>query len=232
MIRVVYGRTTGDGRRYIVRGYRLEDRRRVRHICCETGLLGRPQEAWFEGRAEFADMFSSYYTDHEPECALVSVVNHRVEAYLLGCLDSKIQKRVFNRKILPGITMRMFNPKWWLRPVNRSFLRAMRLSRKRKELKIPEQEIFDKYPAHLHINIADPGLRGQGIGQAMMQAYFEILRTAAVPGVHLGTTSHNRTAVRFYKNMGFEVLVERRLTCYDHVIDDPPVYLLYFGKRL
>jgi ribosomal protein S18 acetylase RimI-like enzyme len=228
----VYGRTTRDGQRYIVRGYRSEDRQRVRHICSETGLLGRPQEAWFEGRAEFADMFSSYYTDHEPEYALVSVVNHQVEAYLLGCPDSRIQKQVFKRKILPGLTIRMFNPNWLRSPVNRRFLRAMRRSRKRQEIQIPEQEIFDKYPAHLHINIADPSLRGQGIGKALMQAYFEILRAAAVPGVHLGTTSHNRTAVWFYKNMGFDVIFERQLTCYDHVIDDPPVYLLYFGKRL
>ena len=59
-----------------------------------------------------------------------------------------------------------------------------------------------------------------------------LLRENQVCGVHLATTSHNRRAMRFYRTVGFEVLHQNRLTCYDHVIDDPPLHMLYMGKRL
>jgi GNAT superfamily N-acetyltransferase len=216
---------------YLIRGYRPEDRSRVREICLQTGFLGKPQDPWIQGSV-LAEIFTRYYTDYEPGSAFVVEVDGHVEGYLLGCRDSYREKRIFRRKILPGLVLSMLRPAWWGRPVNRRWLRAMARSTLQGEMRFPEKEIFSSYPAHLHTNIVDPGLRGQGIGRALMQRYFDMLRGNRVPGVHLATTSHNRRAVRFYRAVGFEVLHENRLTCYDHVIDDPPLKMLYMGKRL
>jgi ribosomal protein S18 acetylase RimI-like enzyme len=221
-----------DGRSWIVRPYRRLDRDRVRSICCETGFVGEPQEKVFIGREVFADMFSAYWTDFEPESGFVAEVAGVVEGYALGCLDTRVQVRAFNRRILPRIVLQLASPRWWRHPTNRRWFRALRHSTRAGELSPPMDEILPAYPAHLHTNIADPALRGQGLGGAMMRALFAYLRAHGVPGVHLGTTSHNRQAVPFYFRLGFTILHQNVATIYDHVIPDPPLSIIYMGKRL
>jgi ribosomal protein S18 acetylase RimI-like enzyme len=228
---ILAGRTR-DGRRYLVRGYRPMDRPGVRRVCSDTGLLGNPQEPWFEDRELFADMFSRAYTDYEPQAAFVALVDGRVEGYLLGCLDSGKMDRIYRRKIYPSLAVRMSHPAFWIHPVNRKFLLAMRRSKKKRELDFDRELLFREYPAHLHINIAEPALRGVGIGKTLMVAFFDLVRACRVSGIHLGTTSHNRQAVAFYRRMGFEVLFENRFRVYDHVIDDPPLYNLIMGRKI
>jgi ribosomal protein S18 acetylase RimI-like enzyme len=223
---------TRDGRRFILRPYEPRDRSRVRYICCETGFVGQPQERVFDDRELFADIFSSYWTEYEPENAFVTEVEGVVEGYILGCLDTRLQERVFHEKILPQIYRRAWKRGWLKSAKNRRYLYAMLKSRLRGEFKIPMDRVLKDYPAHLHTNIADPTLRGQGIGKAMMLALFDHLRGRGVPGLHLGTTTHNREAVPFYKHLGFQVMIERRVTFYDHAIPDPPLRLLIFSRRL
>ena len=70
-----------------IRPYRPEDRDDVRHVCCETGFMGNPIEPIFSDRQLFADFFTSYYTDYEPESALVAIDEEtgQLIGYLLGC---------------------------------------------------------------------------------------------------------------------------------------------------
>jgi GNAT superfamily N-acetyltransferase len=159
-------------------------------------------------------------------------VEGKVEGYLLGCLDTRRQLRLWTRRILPAVGIKMLFTGWWLAAKNRQFARAMLRSARQGELDWPVDEILGRYPAHLHINIADPLLRGQGVGGALMKAYFQYLQEHNVKGVHLGTTSHNRLAVPFYYRLGFQLLHEARCTLYDHAIPDPPLSILYLGKTL
>lgn len=223
---------TRDGREFIIRRYRRLDRERVRFICSETGFVGDPQEAIFIGREIFADLWSSYWTDREPENAFVAEVGGKVEGYILGCLDTLEQEKTWTRRVLPGVAARMAKPSWWKHPVNRTFIKAMVRSQRWGELDLPVHEIAREYPAHLHTNIADPSLRGQRIGGAMMRVLLGHLGRSGARGVHLGTTSHNRQAVPFYERFGFEKIFERRVTCYDHAIGDPPLSMIYMAKKL
>ncbi len=229
---IIFEGATRDGRKWEVRPYRPEDRPRVRWICSETGFIGNPQEAVFIGREEFADLWSSYWTDYEPESAFVAALEGRVEGYMLGCLDTRKQEKIWNQAILPRVARRLIRPAWWRHSINRRFIRAMVRSRLNHEFSAPLKEIVAEYPAHLHTNIADPAMRGLGLGGAMMRALFDYLRQNNVRGVHLGTTSHNRQAVPFYEHVGFTVLHQSLFTGYDHAIPDPPLYLLYMGKKL
>ncbi len=222
---------TRDGRRLVTRSYRPNDRERVRWICSETGFIGRPQENVFIGREIFADLWSSYWTDREPQSAFVAEVEGRVEGYILGCLDTKKQMAAWNKSILPRAAARMLRYSWWRHPLNRRFVRAYAGSARRGEFKVPYNEILPVFPAHLHTNIADPGLRGQGVGKAMMTALFDYLKDNGIKGVHLGTTSHNREAVPFYEHMGFKTHTRIHCTMYDHAIDDPPLYLLFMTRE-
>jgi ribosomal protein S18 acetylase RimI-like enzyme len=223
---------TRDGRDAVVRKYRPEDRPRVRWICSETGFVGRPQEKIFDGREEFADLWSAYWTDYEPYNAFVGAVGGRVEGYLLGCLDTPRQEKIWSERILPRVGRKMIRNGWFKNALNRQYVAAMLRSRLRGELAMPMNQILPDYPAHLHTNIGDPACRGIGLGKRMMLAYFDLLRQHSVPGVHLGTTDHNREAVPFYERMGFRVLYRNRATIYDHAIDDPPLHILLMGKKL
>ncbi|HUT55409.1 MAG TPA: GNAT family N-acetyltransferase [bacterium] len=223
---------TRDGGKWEVRSYRPEDRERVRWICSETGFIGNPQEAVFIGRDEFADLWSSYWTDYEPESAFVATVEGRVEGYMLGCLDTRRQEKIWNKMILPRVVRRLIRPAWWRHSINRRFIRAMVRSRLRHEFSAPLNDIIAAYPAHLHTNIGDPAMRGLGLGGHMTRALFDYLRQKGVRGVHLGTTSHNRQAVPFYEHVGFKVIHKSLFTAYDQAITDPPLYLLYMGKQL
>jgi len=185
-----------------------------------------------EDREVFADMWSAYWTDREPESALVAELGGRAVGYLLGCLDTDRQEKIFNSEMARPLFWKAARRGFFLRGKNPGYIYRMVRSLRRGEFKAPMPEIKAEYPAHLHMNIADPGLRGRGIGQALLRAYLDYLRGHGSKGLHLGTTSHNKQAVPFYLASGFKEIFRSRITCYDHVAPDPPVYLLYFAMKL
>jgi GNAT superfamily N-acetyltransferase len=217
---------------YTVRGYRPEDRESVRYICCETGFMGDPMEVFFEGRDVFADMWSSYWTDYEPESCFIAKLDGKVVGYILGCTDTDRYERVFAKEIRPMLLRKALKQGTFLKRKNIIYLARVIQSHRRGEFRAPMRSIKAEYPAHLHNNIADPWLRGNGIGKALMNVYLDYLRDRDVRGVHLGTTSYNKQAVPFYEACGFEEIYRSRLTCYDHVIRNENVYLLYFARKI
>jgi len=60
-----------------------------------------------------------------------------------------------------------------------------------------------KYPAHLHVNVAE-GARSGGIGSRLIAAFLADLRQAGVGGVHL-VTGHNSRNIPFYHRNGFSL---------------------------
>ena len=56
-----------------IRPYSPTDRQAVRNICCDTGFMGSAIDPVYRDRDAFADFFTRYYTDLEPENALVAM---------------------------------------------------------------------------------------------------------------------------------------------------------------
>lgn len=204
-----------------VRKYEPKDRERVRWICCETGFMGDPMEIYFHGRELFADMWTRYWTDCEPESAFVAEVNHQVVGYVMGALDTDRQEKIFDKEILPGLALNFFLKGACLHFQNWRYLRRVARSKRRGEFNDPMKQIMPEYPAHLHTNIAPREFRGKGIGKALLNTYLDYLRQHKVKGVHLVTTSRNQMALGLYYHMGFKDLFRGPLTCYDHVLDGP-----------
>src|SRR5579872_3316194 len=134
----------------VIRPYRFSDRARIRHICFVTGLMGAPIDWQWSDEESFADTFSGYYTDAEPESALVADVGGEVQGYLLGCVDSR---RAWN----PGAVMG--------RHIGRRALFARRgtagfvwrsvgdIAVDAARRRLPPSRIVDeRWPAHLHID--------------------------------------------------------------------------------
>jgi ribosomal protein S18 acetylase RimI-like enzyme len=185
----------------VIRPYEARDRERVRHICFVTGFMGRPVEWLWRDEASFADLFSGWWTDHEPESALVAELDGEVAGYLLGCIDSRrvaepvglMAHHLFRRGLLvrPG-TARVL---WRL-------LGDAAVGAARHDL--PAATVHDtRWPAHLHIDLL-LRCRGRGVGRALVRRWLDRLQAQGVAGCHLETMAENTGAVAFFEAMGFE----------------------------
>lgn len=82
------------------------------------------------------------------------------------------------------------------------------------------ETVYEKYPAHLHIDIEE-AYTGGGNGRMLMLALLDKLREDGVPAVSFGVASNNERAIGFYEHMGF-----KRLTEYT----DGIVFCMEFGE--
>jgi ribosomal protein S18 acetylase RimI-like enzyme len=80
--------------------------------------------------------------------------------------------------------------------------------------------IVSLYPAHLHINITESA-RGLALGSQMLKHMEEALKSEAVKGVHLVTTSQSRN-VSFYQKNGYETVASSEVN---------GIMLMMLGKR-
>lgn len=183
-----------------IRPYRHEDRGRVREIAFETGYLGESPAWYWRDRVSFADAWTGYYTDHEPESAFVAAEGDAVVGYLVGCFDTA-------RAPSPraAITRLLVRRQLLFRPGTAGFFwRSIRDTL--RDPSVPSGELSDpRWPSHLHIDLL-PAARGHGAGRGLIEAWLGRLRRLGSPGCHLGTLAENTNAIRFFGSMGFERL--------------------------
>jgi ribosomal protein S18 acetylase RimI-like enzyme len=83
------------------------------------------------------------------------------------------------------------------------------------------QDFFDRFPAHLHINVHPQG-QGMGIGRRLIEAYCGDLKKSGSPGVHLITTADAKNP-GFYRAVGFNFEHQHKADTYT---------LLFMGRSL
>lgn len=180
-----------------VRPYRSADRDAVRAIAYQAGYMGDPPDWYWRDRTSFAEIWTSYYTDREPESAFVAERAGRVVGYLLGCVESTrapSPAEALGRQVVRHILL--------LRPGTAGFLwRSMWDTARQRHA--PNGVLLDpRWPSHLHTNLLREA-RGSGVGSRLMQAWPSRLRELASPGCHLATLAENTRAVAFFARHGF-----------------------------
>jgi ribosomal protein S18 acetylase RimI-like enzyme len=184
-----------------VRRYEPGDRSAIRRICCDTGFMGEPADWYWRDRESFADIWTSYYTDGEPESSFVVEMNSSVVGYLAGCVDSS--KTWDIRKIA---THHAIGRLCIVRPGTAGFLRRtvadVLVGSARRSPPVLSSFHDPRWPSHLHINL-DTAARRSGCGRALMNAYLEYLRGRKSPGCHIETLAENSSAVSFFRATGF-----------------------------
>src|SRR3954454_4111982 len=75
--------------RVTLRDYEPRDRAAVRRICYETAFMGRSIAMQYRDFESYADMFTGYFTDVEPEHAHVAELDGQVVGYALAALDAR-----------------------------------------------------------------------------------------------------------------------------------------------
>lgn len=166
----------------VIRAYEPRDREAVRDICRRTAYRNRGSDAVFEDGELFADYWTKYYTDHEPESCTVVEEDGVVIGYLLGCRDARVFQRTMAVRIVPSIVARAV---WRLgkgryrNPTTRKMLRWLATSAWKEEPEIP----LDRYPAHYHCNVLRQGI-GKGYYSALAIRFIDYLKQNGVAGIH------------------------------------------------
>ncbi len=171
-----------------IRKARPSDMANVEYVCRMTAGALSQAEPIVGNR--IAKMFSTYYIRQCADtCFVLADDNDKAVGYVLCEPDFKRFRRDYRKKdvrsimeldLKSGLTA-------WFFP-------------------IPYTIFGGKYPAHLHIDIL-PQYQSQGYGAKMMETLLNELKLRKVKGVMLCASAQNDGAIRFYKRLGFKVLI-------------------------
>jgi RimJ/RimL family protein N-acetyltransferase len=214
-----------------IRPYRPADRDAVRQICADTGFMGKPVDEIFSDRSIFADFFTRYYTDYEPECALVTedADTGQVVGYLLGCVKFRSQAwrqiELMVVRAIPKVVFRYLTGRY--NKASRKFLYWVVFKSIRETPPAPRQS------AHFHINLL-PAYRNGSAGREMIFTFFDMANQRGVPRIYGQIQTRDERRNNFYTRYGFRELSRRRITKFDQY-ESKPVYVTTlfrdFGER-
>lgn len=193
-----------------VRPYTHEDRAAVRHICCETGFMGDPVDRLFSDREAFADFFTRYYTDYEPQNCYVAVADQDIVGYLIANLELSQYRRAQLRMVL-GNAARVFQRclRGQYSVQDRRFLAWFLLHSWRETPSAPRDA------AHFHINLLRPWRDGRA-GRLLIFPFLRSLPSRGIRRVYgqIQTYSDRRPA-HVFERYGFHVYDRRRVTKFE-----------------
>lgn len=182
-----------------VREYRPEDRDAVRRICFETGLMGETIAEQYGDVESFADMLTAYYTDAEPEGALVAEADGKVVGYMFSCIDSRKTWNPGNIA-LKHVLLRGL----WFRPSTARFYWRGLLDMVLDLFDKAKKPSFDHahFPSHTHNNLLPEG-RGGGLSKEFFHRVFDRLKLGGSRGLHGEVWAANENMVRYLERLGY-----------------------------
>lgn len=192
------------------RPFKPEDREAIRHICCETGFMGKPVDPLYSDRQAFADFFTGYYTDFEPEyCLVAESGDGQVVGYIITATNFKKypmrQAWVVLRNI-PSVVWKMLTGRYH----KSDFTFLSWLLRKAGK----ETPDAPKNAAHFHINIL-PEWRGEA-GRHLLIMFLKSIPKWGIGLMYgqmqvYGTRRHER----LFEKFGFEMYDKREVTKFE-----------------
>ncbi len=201
-----------------IRSYRPADRAAVRRICADTGFMGRPIDPVFSDREAFADFFTCYYTDREPDCALVTedASTGEVVGYLLGCVrwrrHAVLQRWLVLSRVAPGVVGRLLAGRYDRR--SRAFLRWVLLRSAAETPPVPHRS------AHFHINLL-PAYRTGRASREMIFRFFELARARGRTRIHGQIQTRDDRRRSFWTRYGFREWSRCRVTKFESCAPAP-----------
>ncbi|AWN22324.1 GNAT family N-acetyltransferase [Deinococcus irradiatisoli] len=187
-------------RHLTLRPYAPADLAAIYDICLRTADAGKDGTHLYRDPWVLGHRYAGPYVALEPNYAFVLDDGERVVGYILGVPDSirfaaESEAKWFSllRPLYPLPGSQDKSPDAGAHRLIHAGCPA------------PEQPWLSQYPAHLHIDLL-PAAQGRGQGRALMEALWGALRSAGVPGVHLGVGAANPRANAFYRHLGFTEL--------------------------
>ena len=203
----------------LIRPYSPADRDAVRRICCDTGFQGDPVDPLFCDREIFADFFTRYYTDWEPESAFVAEVDGAVVGYLIACLRYRYHgfaEKCIVASAVPKVIWRWLTGRY--DEQSKSFLKWCVLQGSKQTPRAPKEA------AHFHFNLLTE-YRNEGVGLRLFRAFMKYIdetRTKRLYG-QIQTFDDRRT-LKVFERFGFHELDRREITKF-RAFHDKKVYV-------
>jgi len=168
-----------------IRQYKLSDKADLQNICVETTLFPKTEKV----RKWLPIAFNDYYTEKQSEFVFVCANDlDKAVGYVLCAPDEKKFRQTMFDEYLPKI-----------RKI--SFLAYALLKREFSAI----DKLYEKYPAHLHIDIL-PDYQRMGLGGKLIDALIEKLKEEKIIGVKLFCSANNKKGLSFYRKYGFTEL--------------------------
>lgn len=169
--------------------------------------MGDPVDRLFSDRELFADFFTSYYTDIEPQMAMVAECDGEVVGYILCCTRHLpyplFQTRLLARAI-PRICVRLARGVYTQN--DRRFLKWF-LTRA-----VGETPRAPRRAAHFHINLLTEH-RNTGTGIRLFKQFMREIESAGVREIYgqIQTFDHRRSD-KVFERFGFRLFDRRPLS--------------------
>ena len=168
-------------------------------ICLLTGDSGQDATAFYRDPKLVGHLYAAPYAVLEPQSGFVIEDAAGIGAYIVGAVDTLAFEARMEAEWWPALRERYPDPmgdpaSWSLDEV-----RAWQIHHPHP----PPKRITDPFPSHLHINLV-PRLQGRGLGKALIDRWLDRMRDAGSPGMHLGVSTANHRAIRFYRAYGLE----------------------------
>jgi ribosomal protein S18 acetylase RimI-like enzyme len=189
-----------DRPRANIRPYRSSDIDALYQICLLTGDAGQDATSRHDDPKLLGHCFAAAYGQFEPSLAFVAEDTSGVAGYIVGALDSQAFEKRLESDWWPGLRTRYPDPPPGL-PAEQWTPDQGLAHLIHHPFRTPD-ELAERYPSHLHINLL-PRLQAGGYGRQLIQTLLSALREQGSRGVHLHVHFRNQRAVSFYRHIGF-----------------------------
>lgn len=177
-----------------IRQARPDDRAALFSICLLTANAGADASDLYSDPDYPGLVWSVPYLDFAPDHAFVLDDGGAIMGYVVGTTDSQAFERRLDADWWPVLAEK-YAGRGATAKLDRNVLDHIR------QPKHGNASLFDRYPAHLHINLLPPAQSG-GWGRKMIETELDSLREAGAKGMHLGLSLTNDRAYGFYKHIG------------------------------
>jgi GNAT superfamily N-acetyltransferase len=170
---------------------------RLYDICLRTGADGGDATADYSDPRLLGEIYLGAYLAFEPGLAFVVDDGSGPLGYVVGTVDTAAFEERCERAWWPPLRERY--------PLD-TFPDGTADANRVRAIHSPtttDPAILDLFPAHLHVDLL-PEAQGGGNGRRLLETFFDALRARGVPGVHLGVSETNTSAIGFYEHLGFE----------------------------
>lgn len=186
----------------VIRPPKVGDERGAYYVCLKTGDDGGDGEPFYrEDPDALGRIYAGPYLAFEPDLSLILEDHQGICGYALGAFDSRGFYKRYESEWRPTLCARfpdpLGDPATWTR------VQHVHHAYHHPDYFCPEP--YEQYPSHLHIDLLSRA-QGRGYGRAMIERNLDTLRRRGSPGAHLGLSTRNWRAYRFYERLGFREL--------------------------
>ncbi|HEV7810844.1 MAG TPA: GNAT family N-acetyltransferase [Candidatus Limnocylindrales bacterium] len=168
-------------------------------VCLLTGDAGKDATPLARDPDLLGQVYVGPYIVGEPGLALVVADEAGIAGYCLAASDTRAFESWARTEWWPILRAHHPLPETDETSFDGSLIRQFH------EPPRTDEEVVDRYPSHLHIDLLER-VRGAGFGRMLVEQQLDLLRGRGSAGVHLNVATDNANAIEFYRHLGFAEL--------------------------